>query len=74
MATFVWPGSFSSAAKPRPSAGRTLSTSKKLALTSAPSRRTGRPRPVRCIPPSSKTASESKDCAAFCVSRKFCGE
>ena len=48
--TTLVPGSFSPATKPRPSTGRARSTSKKAALTSAPSSRVAAPWPVSVTP------------------------
>jgi hypothetical protein len=72
--TCVRPGSFSPVTNPRPSAGRTRSTSKKAALTAAPSRRTASPWPVSVIPVESSAENRSSVFDCFSMSRKFWGD
>jgi hypothetical protein len=71
MTTLVLPGVFSLAAKARPSSGRTRSTLKSDALTSATGRRVGSPSPVRIMRPAETAATLSRVVAIFVTSVKF---
>ena len=70
-ATLLWPGWFSSSLKVRPRIGRTPSTLNRLALTSAPSRRTGSPWPVRITRERAIAAASASVLLNFFTSVKF---